>query len=155
MRADEITNFAHNACNLIELYQNVTESQARKIEALEKQANASTEVVKEVVKEVKINFDEAKLEKAANAVHDIFGKPSNYPAEAIAKFWKENPDAMTNTIHKLASKIAAMSTPVVENSEDEDLGRVVVKKASADDVTNLSETRNNDEAASSFWGNFK
>lgn len=151
MRADEITNFAYNACNLIELYQNVTESQARRIDALEKQANASIEAVKEV----KINFDEAKLEKAASAVHEIFGKPANYPAEAIAKFWRENPDAMTNTIQKLASKIATMASATVEDTESEDLGRVVVKKASADDVTNLSATRNNDEAASSFWGNFK
>lgn len=145
MRADEITNFAYNACNLIELYQNVTESQSRKIDALEKQASYNRGA----------RLDAAKLEKAASAVHEIFGKPANYPAEAIAKFWRENPDAMTNTIQKLASKIATMASATVEDTESEDLGRVVVKKASADDVTNLSATRNNDEAASSFWGNFK
>lgn len=151
MRADEITAFAQDACDVIELYQGLTAKQAARIEALEKQASAVSSV-SSVSK--KIDFDSVKLEKAASAVHEAFGQPANYPAEAIASFWKENPDAMSTTIHKLASKLVAMATPVVEEQEDTDIGRVISKKASAD--TEISTiTGKNDAAASSFWNNFK
>ena len=146
MRADEITNFAKDACDVIELYQGITAKQAERIDVLEKQASAVRKAV---------SFDAAKLEKAASAVHEAFGQPANYPAEAIAKFWKENPDAMSTTIHKLASKIVAMTTPAVEEQEDTDLGRVISKKASANTTESTIANSKNDVAASSFWNNFK
>ena len=141
MRADEITSFAQDACDVIELYQGIAAKQAERISTLEKQASVA-------------KFDAAKLEKAANAVHEAFGQPSNYPAESIAKFWKENPDAMSTTIHKLASKLISMATPTVEEQGDTDLGRVINKKASAE-IETTAITSKNDEAASSFWSNYK
>lgn len=150
MRADEITGFAKEACAIIELYQGIAAKQAEKIDALEKQASE-----KPLIETKNIEFDSAKLEKAANAVHEAFGQPSNYPAESIAKFWRENPDAMSTTIHKLASKLISTAAPAVENTEDADLGRVINKKASADTNTDLTVNGSNDAAATSFWGNFK
>lgn len=158
MRADEITAFAKDACDVIELYQGITARQAEKIDALEKQASAAATTAEAKACDIKqsvVTFDAAKLEKAASAVHEAFGQPANYPAEAIAKFWKENPDAMSTTIHKLASKIVAMATPAVEEQEDADLGRVINKKASAEITDTNTISGKNDVAASSFWNNFK
>lgn len=155
MRADEITGFAKEACAIIELYQGITAKQAERIETLEKQANGKPATVT-VTKTME--FDAAKLEKAANAVHEAFGQPSNYPAESIAKFWRENPDAMSTTIHKLASKLVSAAAAAVENTEDAedaDLGRVINKKASTDTNTDLTVNGSNDAAATNFWGNFK
>ena len=151
MRADEITSFAQDACDVIELYQSIAAKQAERISTLEKQASVAKV---DVAKFDEAKFDEAKLEKAANAVHEAFGQPSNYPAESIAKFWKENPDAMSTTIHKLASKLISMATPTVEEQGDADLGRVINKKASAE-IETTAITSKNDEAASSFWSNYK
>lgn len=157
MRADEITGFAKEACAIIELYQGIAAKQAERIDALEKQASELEKQASEkpVVEVKKLELDSAKLEKAANAVHEVFGQPSNYPAESIVKFWRENPDAMSTTIHKLASKLISTAAPAVENTEDADLGRVINKKASASTNTDLTVNGSNDAAATSFWGNFK
>lgn len=141
-----IKKFASDAALVVDSCIDVINRQAAEIEKLKgmrQEASAEVkEVIKEVVKEVEIELDEAKLNKAACALHTMHGNPSTCTPEQIAQYWKSNPNSMLGLIEKMASA-------TVEKAANVDFGKVVEKKASADVVV----TQVKDAAAAAFWGN--
>jgi hypothetical protein len=124
MNLQQIRKFASDACTVIANYQEMVKS------LMAKQASAPA-----------ISIDEAKLEKAANAVFELYDRPAKVQVNDIVDFWKSNPSAMADTITKIASEKKASASINGSN-----LGTAMPKKASAE----AAET-----ADSAFWSRYE
>jgi len=71
----------------------------------------------------KIEFDAAKLEKAASAVASLYGDRAAVNAANLQKIWNANPNAVVDSLVKVASDAIA--------SKVSDSGMVTVKKAAS------------------------
>ena len=87
-------------------------------------------------------MDQAKLQKAASAVHELYGRPSKVSTDQIVEFWSANPSAMADTITKIASE--RIEAGKVDGSA---LGTPIAKRASAEDNDNRS-------ADEIFWSKY-
>ena len=127
MDVNTIKKFASDACQVIEACQECIGELAAENkqlrESLDKQASApvDTPVAAPVVE-----LDADMLQKAANAVHTLYGSPANVSAETLADAWKARPSLMLAAINKFASELAGRA--VVSGAN---LGESVSKKASA------------------------
>lgn len=92
--------------------------------------------------QAKLQMDQAKLQKAASAVHELYGHPSKISTEQIVEFWSANPSAMADTITKIASE--RIEAGKVDGSA---LGTPIAKRASAEDTDNRS-------ADEIFWSKY-
>ena len=122
MDFNHIKKFASDACTVISNYQ---------------------EMVKELMAKKASELDDAKLEKAANAVYEMYDRPAKVSVDAIVDFWKSNPSAMADTITKIASERTAAAS--IQGSN---LGTALPKRASADVETETS-------ADSAFWARYE
>jgi hypothetical protein len=121
----QIKKFASDACTVIANYQEMVKS------LMEKQASAP-----EVV-----SIDDAKLQKAANAVYEMYDRPAKVSVDSIVDFWKSNPSAMADTITKIASERQAKAS--IEGSN---IGTAMPKKASAE---------SSESADAAFWSRYE
>lgn len=120
MNFQQIRKFASDACTVIANYQEMVKS------LMAKQASA---------------IDENKLEKAANAVYELYDRPAKVSVDSIVDFWKSNPSAMADTITKIASEKKSAATLTGSN-----LGTAMPKKASAE---------SEDSADATFWSRYE
>lgn len=118
----QIKKFASDACTIIANYQEMVKS------LMAKQANAGS-------------IDDIKLEKAANAVYEMYDRPAKVSVDSIVDFWKSNPSAMADTITKIASERKAKAS--IEGSN---LGTAMPKKASAE---------SSESADDAFWSRYE
>lgn len=127
MDANMIKKFASDACQVIEACQECIGELAAENkqlrDSLEKQASAP-EAVPAAPQAIELDTD--MLQKAANAVHTLYGSPANVSAETLADAWKARPSLMLAAINKFASELAGRA--VVSGAN---LGESVSKKASA------------------------
>lgn len=127
MDANMIKKFASDACQVIEVCQEFIGELAAENkqlrDSLKKQASAP-EAVPAAPQAIELDAD--MLQKAANAVHTLYGSPANVSAETLADAWKARPSLMLAAINKFASELAGRA--VVSGSN---LGESVSKKASA------------------------
>lgn len=119
MNYEQIKKFASDACKLIANYQEITNKLMR--------GGLSDEA-------------DEKLEKAANAVYEMYDRPAKISVSSIVDFWKTNPAAMADTITKIASEKSSAATLRGDN-----LGTTLPKKASAADLS----------ADDEFWGKYR
>lgn len=108
MDLQQIKKFASEACTIIDNYQTMVNT------LMSKQASVDT----------------AKIEKAANAVYEAYGRPAKISVDSIVEFWGSNPSAMADTITKLASE--KVESGKLTGSA---IGTSMPKKASATDET--------------------
>ena len=124
-----IKKFASDACQVIEACQNfigeLAEENAQLRSSLNKQASAPAAAT-EVKAPAAVELDADLLQKAASAVHTLYGSPANVSAETLAEAWKARPSLMLAAINKFASELAGRATVSGAN-----LGESVSKKASA------------------------
>ena len=131
MDVNAIKKFASDACQVIEACQECIGELAAENkqlrESLDKQASApiDTPVDTQATTQA-IELDADMLQKAANAVHTLYGSPANVSAETLADAWKARPSLMLAAINKFASELAGRA--VVSGAN---LGESVSKKASA------------------------
>ena len=126
-----IKKFASDACTVISGCQefigelkaelDAKDAQLRKL-SMNKSASAD------------VKFDADMLQKAASAVHAVYGSPATVSAEDIAKAWKSNPGYTIGVINKLASEL--LNRNAARASE---LGQPINKKASAVDAVSADE----------------
>lgn len=130
MDANTIKKFASDACQVIEACQECIGELAAENkqlrDSLEKQASAP-EAAPAAPQAIELDAD--MLQKAANAVHTLYGSPANVSAETLADAWKARPSLMLAAINKFASELAGRA--VVSGAN---LGESVSKKASAPEV---------------------
>lgn len=122
MTYEQIKKFASDACALISNYQEVTAKLMKQAGALSDDATA-------------------KLEKAANAVYEMYDRPAKIKVDDIVSFWKSNPAAMADTITKIASERRTTTSISGDN-----LGTAMPKKASAEDAKSADEI---------FWSKYR
>lgn len=116
--ANSIKKFASDACQVISACQEcIAELSAENMQlrAMSKQASAPA-----------VELDADLLQKAASAVHTLYGSPANVSAETLADAWKARPSLMLAAINKFASELAGRATVSGSN-----LGESVSKKAAA------------------------
>ena len=117
--ADSIKKFASDACQVIGACQEciaALSAENEQLRAMHKQASAAAPV----------ELDADLLQKAASAVHTLYGSPANVSAETLADAWKARPSLMLAAINKFASELAGRATVSGSN-----LGESVSKKAAA------------------------
>jgi hypothetical protein len=119
----QIRKFASDACTIIANYQEMVKR------LMAKQASAGNKL------------DDSKLEKAANAVYEMYDRPAKVSVDSIVDFWKSNPSAMADTITKIASERKAKAS--IEGSN---LGTAMPKKASAE---------SSESADDAFWSRYE
>jgi HPt (histidine-containing phosphotransfer) domain-containing protein len=124
-----IKKFASDACTVISGCQEF-------IGELKAELDAKDAQLKELSmnKSASAGFDADMLQKAASAVHAVYGSPANVSAEDIAKAWKSNPGYTIGVINKLASEL--LNRNAARASE---LGQPINKKASAVDAVSADE----------------
>jgi hypothetical protein len=88
-----------------------------------------------------VSIDDAKLQKAANAVFELYDRPAKVSVDNIVDFWKNNPSAMADTITKIASE--KMTKASIDGAN---LGTAMPKKASAEST---------ESADSAFWSRYE
>lgn len=136
MPASMIRKFASDACTVIqgcqefisELSAEIDAKNAKIAELEAEKANMSkvASAPAETKVEAAVVFDEDMLQKAASAVHAVYGSPANVSAEDIINAWKDNPGYTLGVINKLASELQNRNTVSAS-----DLGKPMNKKASA------------------------
>lgn len=122
MDLGQIKKFASDACTVIANYQEMVKSLMAK--------SASAVVI-----------DDAKLEKAANAVFELYDRPAKISVDNIVDFWKNNPSAMADTITKIASE--KMTKASIDGAT---IGTAMPKKASAESA---------ESADDAFWARYE
>ena len=122
MDVNTIKKFASDACQVIEACQECIGELAAENQmlrsSLSKKASAPATAM--------VELDADMLQKAASAVHTLYGSPANVSAETLADAWKARPSLMLAAINKFASELAGRA--VVSGAN---LGESVSKKASA------------------------
>ena len=118
MNLQQIKKFASDACEVISNYQSMVQ------QLMDKDG-----------------LDDAKLQKAASAVYEMYDRPAKVSVDAIVDFWKSNPSAMADTITKIASERAANATIHGSN-----IGTALPKKASAE---------SEESADNAFWSRYE
>jgi hypothetical protein len=126
MDANMIKKFASDACQVIEACQEFIGELAAENEQLRVSLKKQASAPEAVPAAQAIELDADMLQKAANAVHTLYGSPANVSAETLADAWKARPSLMLAAINKFASELAGRA--VVSGSN---LGESVSKKASA------------------------
>lgn len=123
-----IKKFASDACQVIEACQSFIGELAAENEQLRSSLNkqASATAAPEDKAPAAVELDADLLQKAASAVHTLYGSPANVSAETLAEAWKARPSLMLAAINKFASELAGRATVSGAN-----LGESVSKKASA------------------------
>ncbi len=132
MEFDKVKKFASDACTVIANYQEMVKSLMTKLASSDAAANAAAPSVV---------IDDAKLEKAANAVFELYDRPAKISVDNIVDFWKNNPSAMADTITKIASE--KMTKASIDGAN---LGTAMPKKASAE---------TEESADSAFWSRYE
>lgn len=125
--ADSIKKFASDACQVIATCQEcIAELSAEneQLRAMHKQASDAAPAA--AVAAAPVELDADLLQKAASAVHTLYGSPANVSAETLADAWKARPSLMLAAINKFASELAGRATVSGSN-----LGESVSKKAAA------------------------
>ena len=120
MDFNQIRKFASDACTVIANYQ---------------------EMVKSLMTKQASKLDDSKLEKAANAVYELYDRPAKVSVNDIVGFWKSNPSAMADTITKIASEKKATAS-----IEGVNLGTAMPKKASVETA---------ESADDAFWARYE
>jgi HPt (histidine-containing phosphotransfer) domain-containing protein len=123
MTADSIKKFASDACQVIEACQNFIGELAAENEQLRSSLNKKASAP---AAPAAVELDADMLQKAASAVHALYGSPANVSVDTLADAWKARPSLMLAAINKFASELATRS--VVSGAN---LGESVSKKASA------------------------
>lgn len=90
---------------------------------LHKAASNLRQMAKEASARRAVEFDGAKLEKAANAVASLYGDRAAVNSANLQKIWSANPNAVVDSLVKVASDAIA--------SKVTDSGMVTVKKAAS------------------------
>ena len=125
MTVEAIKKFASDACTVIDAFQQMVNDQEKEISGLKEALNkkASETVVAEAAPKMTLNPE--LLNKAASAVHSLYGSPEKVTPQAIADAWSAKPELMLNVITKFASEIVTRA-----NVSGTAIGEAINKKAS-------------------------
>lgn len=118
MNVAELKKFASDACTVIDAYGELVAelvAENKKLAAMPKEASAKP-----------MELGKEALNKAASAVHMVYGSRSNVTPEQIEEAWKSNPDYMLGVINKFASELLNR-----QQTSGAELGTVMEKSASA------------------------
>lgn len=119
MKVQEIKKFASDADQVISACQEFIGEQQAEINALRAQLDKKASDV------AAVKLDKDLLNKAASAIHTVYGSPANVSAEQIASAWEAKPEYMLSAITKLASALSNQGS-----ATGAELGQQITKRAS-------------------------
>lgn len=126
MNVQELKKFASDASQVIGACQEFIGEQQAEIESLKAELNKKAS---ETPAAATAEFDKDLLQKAASALHEVYGSPANVTPEQISAAWEAKPEFMLSAITKLASALSNRTA-----ATGAELGQQIAKKASSEEV---------------------